>query len=97
MPKRTPSNERNRIRQLREAAGLRQDELAAKAGIGTSTLARYEAAAFMGRIPAKTQESIAQALGKSVETIFPTPPDTTSRRQFLGNMGATALRSRACH
>lgn len=96
MPKQTPSNERNRIRQYRLASGLNQSELAEKSGIGLSTLARYESVSFLGRIPAKVQTSLAKALNQPIENIFTLPSqqeqrESMSRRQFLGGVGASAL------
>jgi transcriptional regulator with XRE-family HTH domain len=53
-----------KIRELREAAALTQEDLAHQAGISTSTLSRIERGNFQPRMD--TLGKLAQALGVSV-------------------------------
>src|SRR5262249_9140510 len=81
----------NRIRELREQAGLRQADLAEHVGIGVTTLWRYETT-HHGGISAAMKQKIAVALDATVEEVFPlsarqTPHDM-SRRQLLVAVGA---------
>lgn len=62
----------NRIRQLRAAAGMTQEELAAKSGIGQSHLSRLEAGQHSPN--ALTLEKIAQALNMPARDIQPSAP-----------------------
>jgi len=57
-----------RIRRLREAMGLSQDELAKRAGIGRVTLSRIENGEQSPRL--STLEALAQALGISIEQLI---------------------------
>jgi transcriptional regulator with XRE-family HTH domain len=50
-----------KIRELRQAAGLTQEDLAHEASISTSTLSRIERGAFQPRLD--TLGKLAQALG----------------------------------
>jgi transcriptional regulator with XRE-family HTH domain len=62
-----------RLRELREAAGLTQQQLAERAGMQTNTIARLERAE---REPAwKTAIALAQALGVSCEDFLQEPAD----------------------
>lgn len=56
-----------RVRELRRAAGLSQESLAAAAGIDRSTLAKIETGSRLPDLP--TVVSLAEALGVSVSTI----------------------------
>ncbi len=60
-----------RIRRLRESAGLTQEALARGAGIGRITLVRLENGEQSPRF--KTLNSIARALGKSVQELLVEP------------------------
>ncbi len=63
---------RNRVRQLRQARGLGQQELARLAGVSRQALSSIEA----GRSDPATTLSLAlsRALGCSVEDLFPDDP-----------------------
>jgi transcriptional regulator with XRE-family HTH domain len=63
----------NRIKELREAAGLTQQELAERASIARNTLSLYESSTFKGKIKANVQERIAEALHQPVSLIFDPP------------------------
>ena len=59
----------NKIRYYREKIGMTQEELAQKAGVSRVTISYLET----GKQPVITSETmlkIAEALGKSVKTIF---------------------------
>lgn len=58
-----------RIAYLREQAGLTQEQLAEKAGLQPSTIARTEAGRFAA--PVEVVQAIAEALGKTVDIIDP--------------------------
>lgn len=76
----------NRIRELRKALGLTQDQLAEHAAIGRNTLQRYEATSFSGRIATDIRQRIADALRQPVDSVFPTQQPTNytiDRRQLL--------------
>lgn len=91
MAKRTAFNLNNNIRQLREAAGITRAELAENAGIGLSTLARYESSSFDGTISNCVQQQIAQALNKDISAVFPQRETGVSRRQFIGGAVGAGL------
>lgn len=58
-----------RIAQLREQAGLTQEQLAEKAGLKPSNVARIEAGCYAA--PVEVVQAIAEALGKTVDIIDP--------------------------
>lgn len=58
-----------RITYLREQAGLTQEQLAEKAGIKPSNVARIEAGCYAA--PVEVVQAIAEALGKTVDIIDP--------------------------
>ncbi len=101
MPKRTPSSTNNRIREIRTAKGVRQEELADAAHISRSALSRYEQATFIGSIPTDVQKAIATALDAPIERVFPTTTvhfqqdPALSRRDLLtggaGILGASLV------
>ncbi len=64
----------NHLKQLREAAGLTQFELAVKAGLNLSAITQIESG--RRRSPRiDTCRAIAVALGVTVDDIWPTTPD----------------------
>jgi transcriptional regulator with XRE-family HTH domain len=56
---------------LRTAQGLRQTELAARAGIGLNTVRRLEAETGYRPRTAHTRRALADALGVPEEVLFP--------------------------
>lgn len=58
-----------RIAQLREQAGLTQEQLAGMAGLKPSNVARIEAGCYAA--PIEVVQAIAEALGKTVDIIDP--------------------------
>lgn len=61
-----------RIKALRERAGLRQDDLALKIGVDRSTVAKWESAGFFPRTDKLPQ--IADALHCTIDAIFGREP-----------------------
>jgi HTH-type transcriptional regulator/antitoxin HipB len=60
------------IRQIREAAGISQEELAGRLGVSQSLVARGESPA--GRPKVETLQRIADALGLNLQVIFSARP-----------------------
>lgn len=61
------------LREAREAAGLSRHALAARAGVGTSTIERVERLAVRPRLV--TRRALAAALGVTVADLWPEPYD----------------------
>ena len=76
----------NRIKELREAQGITQQELANKAAIGRNTLSLYESSTYSKKIKADVQERIAMALKQPTTVVFPANADTLSRRGLISGM-----------
>jgi HTH-type transcriptional regulator/antitoxin HipB len=77
-----------RVRELREAAGLSQTDLAGRVGTRQPNIARLEAG---GRLPKiATLHRIAEALGMQLEVSF----RPVAKRRRLGQAGADALAPR---
>jgi transcriptional regulator with XRE-family HTH domain len=60
------------IRQIREAAGISQKELARRLGVSQSLVARWESP--HGRPQVETLQRIADALELNLQVIFSAPP-----------------------
>jgi transcriptional regulator with XRE-family HTH domain len=81
----------NRIRQFREQLGITQTELAEKAAISQSTIARVEAGQ---PIKFHVAERIAAALGKSVSAIFPEARSAIRRISKSGSIITASMADR---
>jgi transcriptional regulator with XRE-family HTH domain len=66
-----------RLRQLREARGLTQGELASRAGVSRQLVGAIEVGRHLPRVDAGV--GLARALGVSVEELFGSPPTTLIR------------------
>lgn len=61
---------RYRIKELREAAGMSQEELAKAAGVSRAILSRIESAEDSVTTTTKTLQKIAEVLGVKVSALF---------------------------
>lgn len=59
----------NKLKKVRQNMGLRQTDLAKRAGVGLTTI-YYIESGYEDRASKKTKEKIALGLGKKVEEIF---------------------------
>lgn len=87
MSKRAAPNQNNNIRFFRESLGLTREQFAEKAQIGRSTLFSYESSKYLGKVSADVRQRIAQALGRSLDEVFPTNTGSVTRRQFVTGVG----------
>jgi transcriptional regulator with XRE-family HTH domain len=85
MPTDPPTTFADRLRTLREAAGLSQYALAAKAGVGRAALSRLE----MGdRLPSwDTAVSLAGALGCRLDDFLPTSEAQPKKSRKMSGKG----------
>jgi DNA-binding XRE family transcriptional regulator len=59
----------NRLREMRQKAGLAQDDLAQKVGVRALTISRIERGLYQPRL--ETAQALARELKTSIEKLFP--------------------------
>lgn len=66
----------SKLRERREALGLRKEDLASKAGISMETVRRLETGPDEANPTLEVARSIAEALDTTVDELFPAPAPT---------------------
>jgi len=83
----------NKIRELRKAAGLTQEQLSARLDIKRATLARYEAGTIDP--PTSQLQAIAAALGVSVDRLLGQDDDHTPAKYVMDDFSVRLLEATA--
>ncbi|HEY9877255.1 MAG TPA: helix-turn-helix transcriptional regulator [Leptolyngbyaceae cyanobacterium] len=71
MPRRPPPNpgQDSALKRLREAAGLSQQELAMRIGVGVTTISRWERGASPAMLSVPQMKALCRELGMTIEEL----------------------------
>lgn len=68
----------SKLRERREALGLRREDVASRAGVSIETVRRFEASPDDANPTLEVARKIAGVLGSTVEKLFPAEETTTA-------------------
>ena len=68
----------NNLKELRRAKGIRQEDIEAKTGISQPMISAVENG-HIKRLPLDTARTLADAIGESVDDVFPVDPEPVAQ------------------